>query len=181
MERNWDQDGHLTKEVQWKKGKEVSGFIQQWRDDELVSVLAGAPDPEGRYLVKHGLERLYDSDHRLIRIVEWNQGKVTALAIAPNLPFSIKPEESWLRLYSLRNVEAVGSGLDSTVQFFRGPAREDYLYPVKAPEVSATTLSNAVKASPNVAECVSRYQQYLKRTDNNYLLNDIDALTHECK
>lgn len=181
VERVWDLKGNLLKEIHWERGAALSGLRQQWRDSELIGVIHGVPDEKGSlYLVKHGLERIYEGDGPANVIVEWNNGKAVAIAANRDLPFSTDDQGALLRLLSMRYVEVTGEGLDDYATLLNQPDTSDYLYSIKVPDIAATTLSTATKVIPNVADCVNRYQQYLKRTGNKYLLNDIDALTREC-
>lgn len=176
VERSWDLNGNLLNEIHWDHGKALSGLKQQWHEDKLIAVLTGVPNPEDRrFLLKHGLERRHDGDGFLQSIIEWDRGKAVAFATGRNLPFP----DGVLKLYLLRNAEFIYGGFEENTASL-GDARSDYLYPIKTPDLSATTLSNAAKTDLNVAECVSRYQQYRRQTGDSEGANDTYTLTNRC-
>lgn len=179
IERTWDLSGNLTKEIKWEKGKPLSGLVQQWRDGVLISSIQGVPSSQNsRYLIKQGLERIYDDEGPASVIIEWNRGKMVAIAARHRLPFD--SNEHVLRLLRPEGIEVVGGDFGDSPSFFNQLDTSDYLHSIVEPAMSETTLSTAIKATRNVADCINRYQQYLARTGNRSAADDMDFLTRAC-
>lgn len=84
LEQRWDNDGNLTHEIQWQRGKVISAKRIQWINGQQAGQYNGLGTDIldiNQRIVKDGLERLFDRNGELTAIISWLKGQVIMAAI----------------------------------------------------------------------------------------------------
>ncbi len=88
-EQYWDENGRLTREINWRKGEFLGAAATTWAGDRQEGQFEGVMGFQGTMgesaLVKHGQERLFSDSGELQAVIFWDKGEVRQI-LAKLLP-----------------------------------------------------------------------------------------------